>query len=45
MSFGAKFSPFRSLKTWEDARIFFEKSTKDRDLRFMSQPFLMGGHG
>jgi nifR3 family TIM-barrel protein len=30
---------------WGEARLFFEKSTKDRDLKFMEQPFLMGGHG
>ncbi|MDR3608148.1 MAG: tRNA dihydrouridine synthase DusB [Oligoflexia bacterium] len=30
---------------WEEARLFFEKSAKERDLRFMAQPFLMGGHG
>ena len=30
---------------WEEARIFFEKSTKERDMKFLAQPFLMGGHG
>jgi nifR3 family TIM-barrel protein len=30
---------------WEEARIFFEKSTRERDMRFLAQPFLMGGHG
>jgi tRNA-dihydrouridine synthase B len=30
---------------WNEAQIFFEKSTKERDLKFLSQPFLMGGHG
>ena len=30
---------------WEEARHFFEESGRHRDLRFMSQPFLMGGHG
>jgi len=30
---------------WEEARIFFEKSTAQRDMKFMAQPFLMGGHG
>jgi len=30
---------------WEEARLFFEKSTKERDMKFLSQPFLMGGHG
>jgi tRNA-dihydrouridine synthase B len=32
-------------KLWDEARLFFEKSTKERDLKFMAQPFLMGGHG
>ena len=30
---------------WEEARHFFAESARHRDLRFMSQPFLMGGHG
>lgn len=30
---------------WEETIQFFEKSAKSRDLKFMSQPFLMGGHG
>jgi tRNA-dihydrouridine synthase B len=30
---------------WDEARRFFEKSTRERDMRFMSEPFLMGGHG
>jgi tRNA-dihydrouridine synthase B len=30
---------------WAVAQAFFEKSTKERDLKFLSQPFLMGGHG
>jgi tRNA-dihydrouridine synthase B len=30
---------------WGEARVFFENSEKSRDLRYMSQPFLMGGHG
>ncbi len=30
---------------WEEARLFFEASAKERDLKFMAQPFLMGGHG
>lgn len=30
---------------WKEALIFFEKSARERDLRFLSQPFLMGGHG
>jgi tRNA-dihydrouridine synthase B len=32
-------------RLWEEARLFFETKTKDRDMRFMAQPFLMGGHG
>jgi tRNA-dihydrouridine synthase B len=30
---------------WAEAQVFFEKSTRERDLKFLSQPFLMGGHG
>ena len=30
---------------WARAREFFEKSTRERDMGFLSQPFLMGGHG
>jgi nifR3 family TIM-barrel protein len=30
---------------WDGARDFFEQSTRLRDMRFMSEPFLMGGHG
>lgn len=30
---------------WQEAREFFKKSTAERDMRFLSQPFLMGGHG
>lgn len=30
---------------WGEAREFFLKSTANRDLKFMNQPFLMGGHG
>lgn len=30
---------------WDEARVFFDKCTRDRDLKFMAQPFLMGGHG
>lgn len=30
---------------WAEATEFFRTKTKERDLRFMSQPFLMGGHG
>jgi tRNA-dihydrouridine synthase B len=30
---------------WSEAREFFDKSTRERDLSYLSQPFLMGGHG
>ncbi len=30
---------------WGEAIEFFRTKTKERDLRFMQQPFLMGGHG
>ncbi len=30
---------------WQEATQFFEKRTRERDLKFLSQPFLMGGHG
>lgn len=30
---------------WAEARRFFEVSARARDLKFMSEPFLMGGHG
>lgn len=30
---------------WAEARAFFEKSSKERDLKFLNEPFLMGGHG
>jgi nifR3 family TIM-barrel protein len=30
---------------WDEAKAFFTASTVNRDLRFMEQPFLMGGHG
>lgn len=30
---------------WAEAEGFFEKSSRERDMKFMSQPFLMGGHG
>jgi nifR3 family TIM-barrel protein len=30
---------------WDEARAFFERSTRMRDMKFMSEPFLMGGHG
>ena len=30
---------------WEEARKFFEVSLQKRDMNFLSEPFLMGGHG
>lgn len=30
---------------WAEARRFFEANVKERDMKFMAQPFLMGGHG
>ncbi len=30
---------------WAEAREFFERSTRQRDMKFLAQPFLMGGHG
>ena len=30
---------------WGEARVFFEKSVRERDMKFMNEPFLMGGHG
>jgi tRNA-dihydrouridine synthase B len=30
---------------WSDAKNFFESSFKKRDMAFLSEPFLMGGHG
>ena len=30
---------------WGESRKFFENQTRSRDLQFLSQPFLMGGHG
>ena len=30
---------------WSEAKAFFEKAALERDMRFLSQPFLMGGHG
>jgi tRNA-dihydrouridine synthase B len=30
---------------WSEARRFFETSVRARDMRFMNEPFLMGGHG
>ncbi len=39
------FSALEPELLWEEARFFFRKSTRERDLKFLSQPFLMGGHG
>ena len=30
---------------WQEANTFFEVATKQRDMKFLAQPFLMGGHG
>jgi nifR3 family TIM-barrel protein len=30
---------------WSDAEAFFELSLRKRDMTFLSEPFLMGGHG
>ena len=30
---------------WEESEAFFERSSRDRDMQFLAQPFLMGGHG
>jgi tRNA-dihydrouridine synthase len=30
---------------WAEARAFFDKGVRERDMRFLAQPFLMGGHG
>jgi nifR3 family TIM-barrel protein len=30
---------------WGEARAFFEASGRQRDFKFLAQPFLMGGHG
>lgn len=30
---------------WDEARAFFERSTRMRDMKFLNEPFLMGGHG
>lgn len=30
---------------WVDARAFFAQTDWERDMKFMAQPFLMGGHG
>ena len=30
---------------WQEAAEFFRRGVGDRDMKFMQQPFLMGGHG
>ena len=30
---------------WAESEAFFERSSKDRDMQHLAQPFLMGGHG
>lgn len=30
---------------WNDAYAFFTEATKNRDMTFLNEPFLMGGHG
>jgi tRNA-dihydrouridine synthase B len=30
---------------WDESIKFFETATRDRDMKFLSEPFLMGGHG
>jgi nifR3 family TIM-barrel protein len=30
---------------WQESRTFFEVRTAHRDMQFLAQPFLMGGHG
>ncbi len=39
------FSCLSPDELWAESREFFEKSTRERDMKFLSQPFLMGGHG
>ncbi len=39
------FSTPEPEQLWEEARLFFLRNSKGRDLKFMSEPFLMGGHG
>lgn len=34
-----------SKELWEETRQFFETSIKRRDMSFLDEPFLMGGHG
>jgi nifR3 family TIM-barrel protein len=30
---------------WDEARAFFEKGARERDMSHLAEPFLMGGHG
>ena len=30
---------------WEEAKVFFRRSTRERDAKIYAEPFLMGGHG
>ncbi|MFZ9595546.1 MAG: tRNA dihydrouridine synthase DusB [Bdellovibrionia bacterium] len=39
------FSTTEPERLWEIAAEFFEKSARQREMSFLSQPFLMGGHG
>ncbi len=39
------FSIQASDELWKDVTEFFVKNTAHRDLEFLAQPFLMGGHG
>jgi nifR3 family TIM-barrel protein len=42
---GKVFSIAEPDELWKETRLFFEKSARERDMKFMAQPFLMGGHG
>lgn len=39
------FSVADTEELWREAAQFFETSIRSRDMRFMAEPFLMGGHG
>lgn len=39
------FSVAEPAELWDEARRFFERGARERDERYLSQPFLMGGHG
>lgn len=39
------FTITESNELWGEAHEFFQKNIKSRDLKFLEQPFLMGGHG